>query len=77
MTNPVKEFDPAIQTFANAIGAAVGALVYEAAITCLRAWLLGVAVGLLAPSIVLTFWQWIIVAIAIRLMLANTVSASK
>jgi hypothetical protein len=77
MTNPAKEFDPAIQTFANAIGTAVGAIVYEAAITCLRAWLLGVAVGLLAPSIVLTFWQWITVTIAIRLMISNTISVSK
>jgi hypothetical protein len=77
MTNPAKEFDTAIQTFANAIGTAVGAIVYEAAITCLRAWLLGVAVGLLAPSIVLTFWQWITVTIAIRLMISNTISVSK
>jgi len=77
MTNPAKEFDPAILTFVNAIGAAVGAIVFEAGLTCLRAWLLGIAVGLLAPSIVLTFWQWITVTIAIRLMLANTVSSSK
>ena len=77
MTNPVKELDPVIQTFANAIGNAVGAIVYEAAITCLRAWLLGVAVGLLAPSIVLTFWQWITVTIAIRLIICNTISVSK
>ena len=77
MTNPAKEFDPAIQTFANAIGTAVAATVDEAAITCLRAWLLGVAVGLLAPSIVLTFWQWITVTIAIRLMICNTISVSK
>jgi hypothetical protein len=77
MTSPVKELDPAILTFANTIGATVGVIVYEAGITCLRAWLLGIAVGLFVPSVVLTFWQWIIVTIAIRLMFANTVFTSK
>ena len=55
----------------------MGVVAVEIGLTCLRAWLLGIAVGLLVPSIVLTFWQWIIVTIAIRLMLSNTVSTSK
>jgi len=77
MVNPAKKLDPAMQAFANAIGAAVGAIVWLGAITCLRAWLLSVAVGLLFPSVVLTFWQWITVTIAISSMLPSGISTSK
>ena len=66
-----------VTTVALITGAFMGVVAVEIGLTCLRAWLLGIAVGLLVPSIVLTFWQWIIVTIAIRLMLANTVSTSK
>jgi hypothetical protein len=77
MTTPVKVSDPALTEFATTLGTALGALVWEVAITCLRAWMLSIAAGLLMPSIALTFWQWITVTIAIRLMFANTISISK
>lgn len=77
MTTPVKVPDPAITEFATALGTALGALVLQVAVTCLRAWMLSIAAGLLMPSIVLTFWQWVTVTIAIRLMLINIISISK
>ena len=77
MTTPVKVPDPAITEFATALGTALAALVLQVAVTCLRAWMLSIAAGLLMPSIVLTFWQWVTVTIAIRLMLINIISISK
>lgn len=41
------------------------------AVMCLRAWLLSICVGLLAPSFTLSFWQWFLIAATFRMLIAS------
>jgi hypothetical protein len=40
-------------------------------VMCLRAWLLSICAGLLFPSVVLGFWQWFLIAITFRILIAT------
>jgi hypothetical protein len=40
-------------------------------VMCLRAWLLSICVGLLAPSFTLGFWQWFLIAATFRMLIAS------
>jgi hypothetical protein len=59
------------------IGLIAGAIAIEFGLACARAWLLSLVVALFAPAIVLTFWQWLLVAVTIRFMLTNLDSSKK
>jgi hypothetical protein len=60
-----------------AIGAIMGALAIELGLSCARAWLLSLVVALFAPTIVLGFWQWVLVVVTIRFVFFDLHSSKK
>ena len=40
-------------------------------VMCLRAWLLSTCVNLLAPSFTLGFWQWFLIVMTFRILIAT------
>jgi hypothetical protein len=39
---------------------------------CLRSWLLSICVGWIVPGFTLGFWQWVLIAITIRMLIWPT-----
>jgi hypothetical protein len=39
---------------------------------CLRSWLLSICVGWIFPGFILGFWQWVLIAITIRMLIWPT-----
>lgn len=58
------------EDLAEAIGKEIGQLVAWAAITASRAYLLSLCAGWFFPMIALEFWQWAVVVITVRTMIA-------
>ena len=54
----------------------LGKLLAWFCVQCLRAWLLSLSVSLLFPSVVLGFWQWVLVVLTVRFLFADTTSES-
>jgi hypothetical protein len=55
-------------------GKAVGQIVVILAVTAWRAYLLSLCSSLLFPLVVLSFWQWCLIAITFRVMTAPPLS---
>jgi hypothetical protein len=55
-------------------GKAVGQIVVILAVTAWRAYLLSLCSSLLFPLVVLSFWQWCLIAITFRFMTAPPLS---
>jgi hypothetical protein len=66
-----------IENVLTAAGLLAAACAIEFALACARGWLLSLTVALFAPAVVLSFWQWVFVALTIRFMLANLDSSKK
>jgi lysylphosphatidylglycerol synthetase-like protein (DUF2156 family) len=66
-----------IEDFAVVAGAVAGLVAVEFGLACARAWLLSLVVALVAPAIVLTFWQWFLVVVTIRFIFSNLDSSKK
>jgi hypothetical protein len=56
-------------------GKAVGQIVVILAVTAWRAYLLSLCSALLFPLVVLSFWQWCLIAITFRLMAVPPLSS--
>ena len=61
------------QEAAEALGRVAGLVISACLFLCLRAWLLSLCVALVAPSVTLSFWQWLLIAFTARLFLAGSV----
>lgn len=55
---------------AKTLGKLAGTVLAIFAIYCLRAYLLSVCCAMLFPLITLGFWQWFLVALTVRIMIA-------
>jgi hypothetical protein len=59
----------------KAVGQAVGQIVVILAVTAWRAYLLSLCSSLLFPLVVLSFWQWCLIAFTFRLMVVPPLSS--
>ena len=66
-----------IENTIMAIGALAGVFAIALGLACARAWLLSLVVALFAPTIVLGFWQWVLVVVTIRFVLIDLHSSTK
>jgi hypothetical protein len=57
------------------VGKAVAEIVVILAVTAWRAYLLSLCSSLLLPLVVLSFWQWCLIAITFRLMVVPPLSS--
>lgn len=57
----------------KALGEIAGALIFGALMLFLRGLLLGVCAGWLVPSLVLTYPQWLLIALTFRLLIIRSV----
>ena len=62
-----KTTDDLLKDFSKLLGGILAIFI----VMCLRAWLLSICAGLLFPSVVLGFWQWFLIAITFRILIAT------
>jgi len=60
---------PEAKSVAQALGSFAGTALGLFAIYCLRAYLLGICCAMLFPSLVLSFWQWMLIAFTFRILI--------
>lgn len=60
---------PEAKSMAQALGSFAGTALGIFAIYCLRAYLLGICCAMLFPSLVLSFWQWMLIAFTFRTLI--------
>jgi len=64
--DPLKVVSKAIAEVAVAFG-----------LICLRSWLLSICVGWIVPGFMLGFWQWVLIAVVIRMLICPTNQTNK
>jgi hypothetical protein len=60
---------PEAKSAAEALGSLAGIALASFAIYCLRAYLLGICCSMFFPSLVLSFWQWLLIAFTFRALI--------
>ena len=63
----IKTTDDVLQVISKLIGE----LLFAFATTCLRGWFLSICAGLIFPGFALGFWQWVLIAFTVRLMIVS------
>jgi hypothetical protein len=54
----------------------IGVLIAGVLILCLRAWLLSLCASWLLPGLTLAYWQWVVVVLSFRSLIAPVPSAN-
>jgi hypothetical protein len=59
------------------VSKAIGEILVGFGFLCLRSWLLSICVSWIVPGFALGFWQWVLIAIVIRMLIWPTNKTDK